>query len=171
MIMAYLFLLMLYLGAYIVFTVISGFMYQLKIQRILEGIKSKNDLLYLKMKDFIYVVAEVLRRHGHSVEITDRFGEGCEGIILDKIYYVQVSKCRFSNKINIELARKLKKSMQLNSIHKGMYITLGGFNENTRRYCHANVITCIDGDTLFNMCRKVQGLQAAGSNLPGRFKI
>lgn len=135
-------------------------LYLVKISFLVDGIKCRDDLLYLKLKDFEYAVAEVFRRQGHKVRMSSHFGEGGTGIILDETYYVMVRKDSFHNLVEIEQAKKLAKHMRDNKIYRGMIITLGDFKANTKNYCHTNVIKCINGDELLRMFKSVQRLSA-----------
>lgn len=56
--------------------------------------------------------------------------------------------------------------MQDNDIYRGMIITLGDFKPNTRNYCHMHVITCINGNQLLQMLKKVQSLNPVSIKLP-----
>jgi restriction system protein len=129
---------------------------KIKIINLLEGIDTKEDLLYFRIKDFIDVIAEVFKRKGFKVISTDNCGEEGNGLILDDIKYAEVWKHGLNQVVDIEAAMKLTKCMRSNSIYRGMLVTLGNFKPNTRSYCHKNVIECIDGDQLLIMCKEVQ---------------
>ncbi len=58
--------------------------------------------------------------------------------------------------MEIEQAKKLAKHMRENGIYRGMLITLGDFKNNTKNFCHLNVIKCINGNQLLQMCKDVQ---------------
>lgn len=149
-------MLALYLLVKIIYILISGIALKIRVVCLLENVSTKRDLLYMNTRDFENVIAEIFRRNNHKVELTSVFGEGGNGIILDNIYYLQVRKDAFNHRVNTEKVKKFVKSMQLNSIYRGIFITLGDFCLSTRYYCHKNSITCINGDELFCMCKEVQ---------------
>jgi len=132
--------------------------YLVRISLLFDTINSKEDLLFLRNKDFEYVVAEIFKRMGYRVRMSDHFGEGGTGIILNDILYVQARKERYQHLMEIEQAKKLAKHMRENGIYRGMLITLGDFKNNTRNFCHLNVIKCINGNQLLQMCKDTQGL-------------
>lgn len=132
--------------------------YYIKISFLVDKIEYKDDLLFLRTKDFEHVIAEVFRRNGYKVRLSNHFGEGGTGIILNELYYVLAKKERYHHLLEVEYVKKLKHHMDNNSIYRGMVITLGDFKINTRNYCHINVITCINGDQLLQMCKDVKGL-------------
>ncbi len=145
-----------YLLFKILYILISGIILKIRVVCLLENVSTKRDLLYMNTRDFENVIAEIFRRKKHNVQITSDFGEGGNGLILNKINYLQVKKHAFNHRVNIEQVKKFVKSMQLNSIYRGIFITLGDFCTSTRYYCHKNSITCINGDELFSMCKEVQ---------------
>ena len=130
--------------------------YNIKINNILEGINGKDDLIEVGFRDFVYLMMEVFRRKGYKVRMTDKCGEESNGLILNNLQYVEVIKFPFDKNIEVETAMKLAKCMQLNSIYRGMIITLGDFKQNTRSFCHKNVIECINGDKVLEICKEVQ---------------
>ncbi len=132
-------------------------MYLVRISLLVDEIHNKEDLLYLRMKDFKHVVAEIFKRKGYQVKISDHFGEGGAGIILDDLLYVQARKESYHHLMEIEQAKKLSRHMRENGIYRGMIITLGDFKNNTKNYCHTNVIACINGNQLLQMCKEVRG--------------
>ncbi len=137
------------------FALMAGFLYSVKISMLVDKIQCKDDLIFLRVKDYENVIAEIFRRKGFKVCLSDHFGEGGTGIILNDLYYVLARKERYP--VEIEFAKKLCRHMRNNSIYKGIIVTLGDFKANTRNYCHTNVITCIGGNQLLQMCKNVQG--------------
>jgi restriction system protein len=131
--------------------------YLVRISQLVDSIGSKEDLLFLRMKDFGYVVAEIFKRRGYRVRMSNHFGEGGTGIILNDTLYVQARKERYQHLMEIEQAKKLAKHMHENGIYRGILITLGDFKNNTRNFCHLNVIKCINGNQLLQMCKDSQG--------------
>lgn len=132
--------------------------YCIRISILVDKIECKDDLLYLRTRDFERVIAEVFRRSGYKVRLSDHFGEGGNGIILNELYYVLARKEHYHHLVEIEFVKKLKHHMDNNSIYRGIVITLGDFKPNTKNYCHINVITCINGNQLLQMCKDVKGL-------------
>jgi len=130
--------------------------YYVKISLLLDSIQCKDDLLYLRTKDYESVIAEVFRRNNHRVRLSDHFGEGGRGIILNDLCYVQVKKENYRHLMEVEEAMKLVRHMRGNNIHRGMIITLGDFKQCTKKFCHMYVITCINGDQLLKMCVDAQ---------------
>jgi restriction system protein len=130
-----------------------------KINRLVDTIRNKTDLLYLRTKDFEYVVAEIYKRKEYRVRMSDHFGEGGTGIVLNELCYVQVWKSACHHLMEVEQAKKLARHMQNNGIYRGIIITLGDFKSSTRNYCHTNVISCIDGNCLLQMCKEVQVME------------
>jgi restriction system protein len=153
------FFLMLLLAAWFankVFAVLWRLYNKIKTDNLLEHINSREELLYLHFKDFLQVIIEVLKRKGYKVRITDQCGEEGNGLILNGRQYVEVWKHSINQIVDVEAAMKLARCMQVNSTHRGMLITLGDFKQNTRVYCHKNVIECINGEQLLEMCKEVQ---------------
>jgi restriction system protein len=153
------FFLMLLLAAWFankVFAVLWRLYNKIKTDNLLEHINSREELLYLHFKDFLQVIIEVLKRKGYKVRITDKCGEEGNGLILNGRQYVEVWKHGINQIVDVEAAMKLARCMQVNSTHRGMLITLGDFKQNTRVYCHKNVIECINGEQLLEMCKEVQ---------------
>ena len=141
--------------------------YSIKINNLLESINDKNDLIQIGFRDFVYLMMEVFRRKGYKVRMTDKCGEEGNGLILNNLQYVEVIKFPLDKKIEVETAMKLARCMQLNSIYRGMIITMGDFKQNTRSFCHKYVIECINGDKVLEMCKEVQKRRPAlESNQP-----
>lgn len=157
MLIMYLFFIIVSLVVYGFVAFVSSIAYKVKINRLLDNIHTKEDLLYMNTKDFENVIAEMFRRKGNKVKLSDRFADGGNGIILNDIQYVQVKKYPYHHLIEIEHAKKLSRFMQIESIYRGKIITLGDFKENTKKYCHKSVIECINGDRLLTMCQEVHG--------------
>lgn len=139
-----------------IYKIVYSIAYKIKIKKLLDSINNTEDLLYMKYKDLIHVVAEVFIRKGYKVEYTDKCGEDSNGIILNDTQYVEIFKLPLASLIEIETAMKLNICMQMNSVYRGMLITLGDYKRNTKRYCFKNVIECIDGNNLLQMCKDVQ---------------
>ncbi|HHV59359.1 MAG TPA: restriction endonuclease [Clostridiaceae bacterium] len=139
-----------------IISLVASIAYRIKIRNLLDGISSKDDLLYMNTKDFINVIAEAFRRKGHKVEFTDRCGEEGNGIIIDDKIFAVVWKHAYKRQVEIEDAMKFARCMQNNSIYRGMLITLGDYKTNTRLFCFKNVISCINGDQLLEICKEVQ---------------
>jgi len=155
-----LFIILLYLIITVIFQLIfkiaAHIAYSIKINNILEGINDKDDLDQIGFRDFVYLMMEVFRRKGYKVRMTDKCGEENNGLILNDLQYVEVIKFPVNKIIEVETAMKLARCMQLNSIYRGMIITLGDFKQNTRAFCHKNVIECINGDKVLEICKEVQ---------------
>ena len=132
MLIIYAFLIIVTVVFYEVVSFIVHIVYLVKISSMVDNINSKYDLLLLRLKDYEYCIAEVFRRQGYRVQLSNHFGDGGNGIILDDIYYVIVNKVSFHNLVEIEQAKKLIKHMSDNDIHRGMIITLGDFKTNTK---------------------------------------
>ncbi|EMS69215.1 restriction endonuclease [Ruminiclostridium cellobioparum] len=130
--------------------------YKRKINQILKVINTKEDLLYLNFKDYMSVIMEVLKRLGYRVKPTAACGIDGSGLLLNNIQFTEVWKHGLQQVIDVELAMNLFKCMSDNSIYRGMLITLGDFKSCTKVYCHKNVIECINGDQLLDMCKSVQ---------------
>ena len=137
-------------------TLIHSILYKIKINRLLENINSKEDLMFMSMKCFWGVVNEVFKRKGYDTEFTDKCGEEENGLILNETQYVEMWKHSLTQLVEIESAMKLANCMRRNSIYRGMLITLGDYKLNTKSFCHRNVIECINGDQLLEMCKEVQ---------------
>lgn len=154
-----LFILLFYLTAIIlleIFIVIKQGWYKIKISKLVKVIHTKEDLQYLRLEDFIAVVAEVLKRSGYTVKYTDACGVDGSGFKLNGIQLTEIWKHGIQQIVDVELAMNLAKCMQTNSIFRGMIITLGDFKPCTRIFCRKNVIECINGDQLLNMFKAVQ---------------
>ncbi len=140
--------------------IIKDLLYKRKINELLKDINSKEDLLFLTFKDYMSVIVEVLKRSGYKVKQTDACGIDGSGLELNNIQYTEIWKHGLQQIIDVELAMNLAKCMRVNSIYRGMLITLGDFKPCTRVFCHQNVIECINGDQLLSMCKAVQGEKA-----------
>lgn len=156
MIFLFIMLFVLAMIIYKFFALIFYVLYKIKINNLIESINKKEDLLYVCHKDFINIIAEVLKRKHYSVKLTDKCGEDQNGLILNDIQYVEALKHSLNHVVDIETAMKLARRMQLNSIYRGMLITLGDFKQMTKIFCHKNVIECINGDEILEMCKAVQ---------------
>lgn len=132
-----------------------------KITELLKVINTKEDLLYLKFKDYMAVIVEVLKRSGYKVKPTDACGIEGSGLKLNNIQFTEVWKHGLQQIVDVELAMNLSRCMHDNSIYRGMIITLGDFKPCTKTYCHKNVIECINGDQLLAMCKAVQNTKVA----------
>jgi len=130
--------------------------YKAKISKTLDSISSLEDFLFMRYKDFVYLTAEVYRRKGFHVTITDKCGEEGNGLLIDNVIFVEVWKNGLKHFMDVETGMKLAKCMQSNSIYRGILITLGDFKPTTIKFCHKNVIQCINGRQLLEMCREVQ---------------
>lgn len=140
----------------LIFVLIFNICYRVKINNLLESVNTKEDLLFMRFNDFLNLIAEVFRRKGHKVKITNKCGEEGKGLLLDDRQFVEIWKHSLHHMVDVETAMKLAKCMQVNSIYRGMLISLGDFKYNTKAYCHANVIECINGEQLVQMCKEVQ---------------
>lgn len=153
-------MLLLLLMLYISFKILSGIkevLYKRKINFLLEEINTKEDLLYLNFKDYMAIILEILRRQGNSIKATDACGVDGSGFSLNHKQFGEIWKHGLKQIVDVELAMNLAKCMQNNSIYRGMIITLGDFKPSTKAFCHKNVIECINGDQLLDMCKAVQG--------------
>ncbi|MDO8609279.1 MAG: restriction endonuclease [bacterium] len=149
------------------FETTSYILYKIKISNLLESINTKEDLLYFCFKDFQNVTAKVLKRKGYNIKFTNKCGEEGNGLILNNIQYAEVWKHSLNHIVDVEAAMKLAKCMQSNSIYRGMLITLGDFKQNTIMFSHKNVIECINGEQLLEMCKEVQKRKEVKVNVPG----
>ncbi|MCX8128877.1 MAG: restriction endonuclease [Clostridia bacterium] len=156
MLFLFLFLLVVFMLIHGCMVIIRSFFYKVKINAILEDISTVEDLVYIRFKDFLNVTAEVFRRKGYNVSVTDKCGEEGRGLILNDIQFVEIWKHARSQLVDVETAMKLTKCMQSNSIYRGMIISLGDFKQSTRLFCHKNVIECINGEQLLEMFKEVQ---------------
>jgi restriction system protein len=141
---------------YDVLRIIRHVYVKIKTNILLDGINTKEDLLYMHSGDYMNLITEVFKRKGCRVDVTNKCGEYENGLILDKKQFVEVLKHPVNHMIEIEAAMKLARCMQICSVFRGMIVTLGGFKKNTRLYCHKYAIECIDGDRLLSICREVQ---------------
>jgi hypothetical protein len=92
--------------------------------------------------------------HDFNLEITVLNGTS-KDITLSKIEFSENNS--FSPEKDNEQAKKLARHMHENGIYRGMLITLGDFKNNTKNFCHLNVIKCINGNQLLQMCKNTQG--------------
>ena len=138
------------------FILIGSILFKIKVNRILESINTREDLQYIKFVVFLHLAAEVFKRKGYKVKITDKCGEEGNGLILNDIQYVEIWKYGLNHAVDCEAAMKLAKCMRSNSIYRGILITLGDFKHNTKLFCHKNVIECITGEQLLAMIKEVQ---------------
>lgn len=166
MLIIYLFLLVTGLIAYGIAWGIFHLAYLVRISIMTDSIRDKDDLLYLNIADYTHVIAELFKRSGYKVRMSDHFGEGGTGLILNELNYVVIRKDHYHHMVEIEAAKKLSKHMRDNGIYRGMIITLGDFKANTRSYCHINVITCINGTQLLQMLREAQSSNPVSAKLP-----
>lgn len=159
MLILFLFFLLMILIIFKIFIIIKGLIYKRKINELLKIINSKEDLLYLNFKDYMSIIVEVLKRYGYNVTPTDACGVDGSGYKLNKTLFTEIWKHGLHQVVDVELAMNLAKCMQINSIYRGMLITLGDFKPCTKNFCHKNVIECINGDQLLDMCKSVQKIK------------
>lgn len=134
--------------------------FRIKVNKLLENIDDLEDIQYINFKILLYITAEMFRRKGYSVKITDKCGEEGSGLLLDDTRFVEIWRRALYREVECEVAMKLARCMQSNSIYRGVLITLGDFKRNTRIYCHKNVIECITGQQLLSMLKEVQKRKA-----------
>ncbi len=139
-----------------IFLITKDCLYKRKINELLKVINSKEDLLYLNFRDYMSIIVVVLKRNGYKIKSTRDCGIDGSGLILNNIQFAEIWKHGLNQIIDVELAMNLAKCMQKNSVYRGMIITLGDFKPCTKAFCHRNVIECINGDQLLNMCKAVQ---------------
>ncbi len=156
MLFAYLLLLFFAMTVYWSLVIIYSIYFKIKVNRLLENINTIEDLQYIPFNVFIHVTAEVFKRKGYVVKITDKCGEEGNGLLLDNRKFVEIWRRALSHEVDCEAAMKLEKCMRSNSIYRGMLITLGEFKHSTRLFCHKNVIECITGQQLLAMFKEVQ---------------
>lgn len=153
-------LLMLLVIAVLVIQGLIGIMYRIihrtKINNLLERVCTEEDLMYIRFEDFLSIAAEMFKRKGYKVQLTDKCGEDGNGLVLNDILYAEVWRHGLNRPVEVETAMKLARCMHTNSIYRGMLITLGYFKQNTKMFCHKNVIECVDGKQFLAMCRDVQ---------------
>jgi Restriction endonuclease. len=137
-------------------TLLWKIIYRSKINNLIETIHTKEDLLEIRFKDLPNVMVELFKRNGYSARTTDKCGEDGNGLILNDIQFVEVWKHSPNQVVEIETAMKLANRMQTSSIYRGMIITLGDFKQNTRAYCHKNVISCVNGEQFLSMFKEAQ---------------
>lgn len=137
------------------FSAICIILYKIKINNLIESINSIEDLIYIHFKDLLNMTAEIFKRKGYEVKTTDKCGDEGYGLILNDLQYVEIWNHAL-NPADIEVAMKLAKCMQSNSISRGILVSLGDFKQNTRLFCHKYVIECISGKQLLGMCKDVQ---------------
>lgn len=130
--------------------------YKMKIDKLIENIRIKEDFLDIHYKDLSHVMVEIFKRNGYQAKITDKCGEEGNGLILGDTQLIEVWKHSCNQVVEVETAMKLAKCMQSESIYRGMLITLGDFKPNTKAFCHKNVISCINGEQLLALCKEVQ---------------
>lgn len=155
--------------AYVLLEIVSWILhliYLVRISMLVDTIRSKDELLSLRMRDYEYVIAEIFKRRGYKVRMSREFADGGNGLVLNDLCYVVAKKESYHHLLEVEHARKLSKHMQDNRICRGMIITLGDFKPNTKLFCHLNVITCINGNQLFEMLKEVQALNPTPVKLP-----
>jgi restriction system protein len=151
-----LFWVLVYFLIYRIIILIWSILFKIKINSLIESVNTAEDLLYFHFNDFFNVIIEVFKRKGYKVRITDKCGEEGNGLILNDIQYVEVWKHATNKLIDVETAMKLTTRMQFNLIYRGMLVTLGDYKQNTKLFCHKNVIDCINGEQLLVMCKEVQ---------------
>ena len=156
MLILFFLLLIIEIFIYNLFLIIYSVYYKIKINNLLENINSKEDLLYMHSMDFLNVIAEVFKRKGNKVKITDKCGEYGNGLIINDIKYAEIWKHGINHRVDVEAGIKLAHCMQVNSIYRGILVTLGDYKYNTAEFCHKNVIECINGEQLLEMCKEVQ---------------
>lgn len=145
-----------YLIAELCWRIIYKIYYNKKINKLLDGLSCKEDFLYMREKDLVNVVTLMFRRKGHKVEPTELCGEDASGLLINDVTFAEVRKDSLSFLVEKETAMKLSQCMRMSNIYRGMLITTGDYRSSTRHYCGRNVIECINGDRLFEMCRDVQ---------------
>lgn len=141
---------------YNLFLIIHSVFYKIKINYLLENINSREDLFNMRSMDFQNVIAEVFKRKGNKVKITNKCGEYGNGLIINDIKYAEIWKHGLNHIVDIEVGMKLEHFMQINSISRGILVTLGDYKQNTKIFCFKNVIECINGEQLLKMCKEVQ---------------
>lgn len=141
---------------YKLFLIIHSVFYKIKINYLLENINSREDLFNMRSMDFQNVIAEVYKRKGNKVKITNKCGEYGNGLIINDIIYAEIWKHGLNYSVDIEAGMKLEHLMQINSISRGILITLGDYKQNTKKFCFKNVIECVNGEQLLKMCKDVQ---------------
>jgi restriction system protein len=166
MLMLYFFTLIIAWFTYEVISRVVHLLYLVKISILVDSIKRKDDLLFLRTKDYEYVIAEVFKRTGYKVRMSSHFGDGGAGLILNDLYYVIARKEAYHHLVEIEQAKKLIKHMQDNNIYRGMIILLGDFKLNTKNLCHIHSIKCINGNQLLQMIKEVQVVKPVSVKLP-----
>lgn len=154
-----LFVLLFYLTVFTLLQIsisIREIFYKIKINRIIKVINTKEDLQNLNLKEYTSVVITVLRLSGYRVRDTAACGIDGSGFKLNGIQFTEIWKHGIHQIVDVELAMNLAKCMQVNSIYRGMIITLGDFKPCTRIFCQKNVIECINGDQLLNMLKEAR---------------
>lgn len=157
-IMLFMYLILIFLAMTVYWSLVIAYnaYFKIKINRLLEDINTIEDLQYIPFKVFLPLISEVFKRKGYSVKITNKCGEEGNGLILDNMKFVEFWRRALNHEVDCEAAMKLAKCMQTNSIYRGMIITLGDFKQNTRMFCHKNVIECINGQQLLSMFKEVR---------------
>jgi len=141
---------------YNLYEIFHSVFYRIKLNYLLENINSREDLLYMRSMDYQNVIAEVFKRKGNKVKITDKCGEYGNGLIINDIKYAEIWKHGLNHIVDVEAGMKLAHHMQINSIYRGILVTLGDYKQNTKIFCRINVIECINGEQLIKMCKEVQ---------------
>jgi len=155
---------LIYSALYLMFELVWRFVYKIyfknRIVSLLDSVRCKDDFLYMSEKEFTGVITLMLTRKGYKVEATDRCGEQEGGLFINGVIFAEMHKESLSHLIEKETAMKLSQCMRESGIYRGMLITTGDYRNSTRLYCGRNVIECLNGDRLLDMCRDVQRAKA-----------
>ena len=143
------------IALYYAFFIILSITNRISLYNIFENIQSKEDLLYLKQKHFSGVIMEMYKRKGYDIKPTSKCGVE-NGFIINGLQFAEAWKNSPTKQEEIETAMNLEKCMRLSGIYRGIFITLGAFKANTRKYCGINVIECINGDQVLEMIQECQ---------------
>jgi hypothetical protein len=140
---------------YYIILIILIIINRIRLYNIFENIQSKRDLLYLNQRDFCGVIMEMYKRKGYDIKQTAKCGVE-NGFVINGLQFAEAWKNNPNKQEEIETAMNLEKCMRINRIYRGIFITLGDFKVNTRKYCGINVIECINGDRLLDLIQECQ---------------
>lgn len=113
-------------------------------------------------REFEVFVAEVYKRLGYDVELTQATADGGKDVILrdfdeDEVIYVECKHYSECNSVGREICQKLLGAMIMDNVDRGIIVNTGVFNKNAWEvYSKVDNLEFIDMKQLMVMIRKLE---------------
>lgn len=149
---------------WVIFKYDVSYLYKLFHYRKLEFSPEKIEMMIRDMspREFEIFVAEVYRKYGYGVQVTQASNDGGKDIVLndyeeDERIYVECKHFSENNYVGREICQKLLGAMAMDGIDRGIIVTTGKFHKNAWGVYHkVDNLDFVDMDDLIEMVMELE---------------